>query len=79
MTHTVSSTEAKNSLNALLAEVRRTGEAVVITSHGRPVARLVPVEPIRRSFGQLPHLRVPENFDDPLPDAELAAWAGDGS
>lgn len=29
---------------AVMDEVRRTGTAVVITKHGRPVARLVPVD-----------------------------------
>jgi prevent-host-death family protein len=75
----VTSTEAKNRLNALLAEVERTGESVTITNHGRPVAMLVPVQPLPRRFGQLPNLLVPDNFDDPLPDSELAAWAGDAT
>ena len=75
----VTSTEAKNRLNALLAEVERTGEAVTITNHGRPVAMLVPIQPVPRRFGQLPNLVVPDNFDDPLPDSELAAWEGDAT
>ena len=33
--------EAKNGLSGLLSEVRR-GEAVLITHHGRPVARIEP-------------------------------------
>lgn len=66
--------EAKNRLNALLAAVEQTGESVTITNHGRPVARLVPVRPVPRSFGQLPNLVVPEDFDAPLPDSEIAAW-----
>ncbi|WP_322790581.1 type II toxin-antitoxin system Phd/YefM family antitoxin [Mycolicibacterium anyangense] len=48
---TVSSTAAKNRLNALLAEVERSGVAITITSHGRPVPRLEPVQPVRRTFG----------------------------
>jgi prevent-host-death family protein len=71
---TVTSTEAKATLNALLAEVDRTGTSVTITSHGRPVAVLVPVRETPRRFGQLPNLAVPEDFDDPLPESELAAW-----
>jgi prevent-host-death family protein len=71
---TISSTEAKNRLNALLAEVERTGESVTITNHGRPVAMLVPVSPVPRRFGQLPNLVVPNDFDTPLPGSELAAW-----
>ncbi|UXA11063.1 type II toxin-antitoxin system prevent-host-death family antitoxin [Mycobacterium sp. SMC-8] len=74
MDTTVTSTEAKNRLNALLAEVERTGKAVTITNHGRPVAKLVPVEPVPRKFGQLPNLLVPKDFDEPLPDSELARW-----
>ncbi len=70
----MSSTEAKASLNAVLAELRRTGVPVTITSHGRPVAVLMPVQQSPRRFGQLAHLRVAENFDDPLPNSELAVW-----
>ena len=35
--------EAKNGLSALLDEVRR-GETVLITHHGRPVARIEPYQ-----------------------------------
>lgn len=75
--HSVTSTEAKNRLNALLAEVERTGVGVTITNHGRPVARLEPVRQVRRRFGQLPGLVVGADFDAPLPDDELNAWDGD--
>ena len=74
MDTTVTSTEAKNRLNALLAEVERTGQSVTITNHGRPVAKLVPVQPVPRTFGQLPNLVVPNDFDEPLPESELATW-----
>jgi len=77
METTVTSTDAKNRLNALLADVERTGESVTITNHGRPVAKLVPVQPMQRKFGQLPNLAIPSNFDDPLPIDELDAWEGD--
>jgi len=72
---TVTSTEAKAKLNALLAEVERTGVSVTITNHGRAVAVLAPAHP-RPRFGQLPTLIVPDNFDEPLPEAEIAAWEG---
>jgi Antitoxin VbhA len=29
-----------------------------------------------RQFGQLPTISVPDDFDDPLPDAEIVAWEG---
>lgn len=73
---TVSSTEAKNALNRILADIERTGESVTITNHGRPVAMIVPVAARRRTFGHLPQLVVPANFDDPLPDSELSTWEG---
>lgn len=73
----VSSTEAKNRLNALLADVERTGKTVIITNHGRDVARLVPATPTLRTFGQLPKMSVPDDFDEPLPDDELARFYGD--
>ncbi|MED5813445.1 type II toxin-antitoxin system Phd/YefM family antitoxin [Mycolicibacterium sp. 050232] len=71
---TITSTEAKARLNALLAEVEQTGVSVTITNHGRPVAVLSPAVTQPRMFGQLPNLIVPENFDEPLPADELAAW-----
>lgn len=71
---TVSSTEAKAQLNALLAEVQRTGAPVTITTHGRPVAVLSAIEPRARAFGLLPGLRVGDDFDEPLPESEISAW-----
>ncbi|HEX9176036.1 MAG TPA: type II toxin-antitoxin system Phd/YefM family antitoxin, partial [Mycobacterium sp.] len=44
----VTSTEAKAKLNALLAEVERTGVSVTITNHGRPVAVLTPARQLPR-------------------------------
>ena len=73
---TVSSTEAKAQLNALLAELERTGTPVTITTRGRPVAVLTPVHPRPRAFGQLPSLVVGGDFDEPLPESEVAAWEG---
>lgn len=71
---TLTSTDAKARLNAVLAEVESTGESVTITNHGRPVAVISPFQPKGRAFGQFPNLTVPEDFDDPLPPEELTAW-----
>ena len=76
MDTTVTSTEAKNRLNALLADIERTGRSVTITNHGRPVAMLVPAQPVPRKFGQLPNLVIPSDFDEPLPESELKRWEG---
>lgn len=73
---TVSSTAAKNQLNRLLADVKA-GQSFIITNHGQPVARLVPITAAPRRFGQLPKLVVPKHFDEPMPAEELAAWEGD--
>lgn len=75
----MTSTETKNRLNALLADIERTGQVVTITNHGRPVAKLVPVQPVPRKFGQLPNLLVPSDFDEPLPESELVTWEGTDS
>jgi prevent-host-death family protein len=38
---------------ALLDEVEETGEELVVTKRGRPVARLVPIEPPRSLIGSV--------------------------
>ncbi|MCF8587347.1 type II toxin-antitoxin system Phd/YefM family antitoxin [Gordonia liuliyuniae] len=71
---TISSTDAKARLNAVLAEVEKTGQSITITSHGRPIAVVSPVAPMPRQFGQFPRMEAPDDFDAPLPDGELGAW-----
>lgn len=74
---TVSSTDAKAKLNALLAEVESTGAPVTITKHGRPVAVLTPATAARRVTGSLEGvLEIPDDFDAPLADTDLAFWEG---
>lgn len=73
---TISSTDAKARLNAILAEVESSGQPITITTHGRPVAVLSPATPRNRVFGQFPDVRIPDDFDAPLPDDELRAWEG---
>ncbi|MGI6797653.1 type II toxin-antitoxin system Phd/YefM family antitoxin [Gordonia sihwensis] len=74
---TITSTEAKAKFNAILAEVERTGSPVTVTSHGRAAVMITPVNPRSRTFGQFPGLVIPDDFDAPLPEAELAAWEAD--
>ncbi len=73
---TVSVTAAKAQLSRLLVQVER-GEDVVITRHGKPVAKLMAYRPrARRQFGALRgRVSIDERFFEPLPEAELAAWA----
>ncbi|GGF99568.1 hypothetical protein GCM10007304_11790 [Rhodococcoides trifolii] len=72
----VTSTEAKAKLNALLAQVEKTGVPVTITTHGRAVAVLSPITRRPRTFGQLRSLQIPDWFDEPLSEIELSAWEG---
>ena len=43
MSKTIEASEFKAKCLALLDEVARTGECFVITKHGKPVAKLVPI------------------------------------
>jgi prevent-host-death family protein len=65
---TVNVHEAKTHLSRILRRVM-SGEEVLITNAGEPVARLVPVDrPQVRVLGRDRGLfTVPEDFDDPLP------------
>ncbi|WP_301256177.1 type II toxin-antitoxin system Phd/YefM family antitoxin [Eleftheria terrae] len=49
---TVGAFEAKTHLSALLERVEQ-GEEIVITRHGRPIARLAPLSPASRSADEL--------------------------
>lgn len=65
--------EAKTQLSALMARAEA-GEEIIIARAGRPVLRLVPIgDPPPRTFGGM-RFRVPDDFDTPLSDEELAAW-----
>jgi prevent-host-death family protein len=69
---------AKSQLSRLLDAVAA-GEEVIIAKAGKPVARLVPFErkKERRELGTLAgQFRVPDDFDDPLPDDILDAFEG---
>jgi prevent-host-death family protein len=67
--------EAKTTLSALLRRVAG-GEEITITRGGDPVARLVPVQrQPPRVLGQDRGLfEVPDDFNSPLPDEELAEF-----
>ncbi len=76
MTTVVNVHQAKTHLSRLLDEVAA-GTEVVIAKAGRPVARLVPMEPVvrRKKLGLLKgKISVPEDFDAPLPPDVLAEF-----
>jgi len=62
--------EAKTHLSRLLERVER-GEEVVIARAGKPIARLVSVEPVKKTRGMYGKYKgqiwMSEDFDDPLP------------
>ena len=67
--------EAKTHLSRLLLRVAG-GEEIIIARAGKPVAKLVPVEPKpQRLIGQDDGLfDIPDDFDAPLPDEVLALF-----
>jgi prevent-host-death family protein len=67
--------EAKTNLSRLLRRVSA-GEEIVITSGGRPVAKLVPVRghAERRIGIDDGRVIVPADFDEPLPGAVLESF-----
>jgi prevent-host-death family protein len=72
--------EAKTQLSRLI-ELTQTGQEFIIAKAGKPVARLMPIDrekPPRR-LGLLDgQIRVPDDFNAPLPDVILDAFEGRG-
>lgn len=69
--------DAKNTLSALIQEVAETGEEIVITRHGKPTVKLVPIEEIsaksrREALDRLKALR--DDFARRNPDAPSMTW-----
>lgn len=70
--------DAKTHLSKLVDKVAAGGE-VIIAKAGKPVARLVPLARIGqiRKLGALKgRLKIPDDFDAPLPAKVLAAFEG---
>lgn len=71
--------EAKSTLSQLVQRAAA-GETIFIGPHGRAQAKLVPadtpVKPVRRIGLLKGQLRVPADFDAPLPDDVLDLFEG---
>lgn len=69
--------QAKTELSRLLVQVER-GDEVVIARNGTPVAKLVPFPkpgaPRLRVDTWKGRIRMSQDFDAPLTDAELREW-----
>jgi prevent-host-death family protein len=75
---TVNIHAAKTQLSRLVEDAAK-GEEIVIAKAGKPVARLMPLDeerPERRLGGLAGKVRIPEDFDAPLPDDVLDAFEG---
>jgi len=66
-------TEAKNSLSALLGEVRR-GETVLITHHGKPVAQIMPCDADALTDEAAAKLVQEDIADPPQASLDIAAF-----
>ena len=69
--------EAKTHFSKFL-ERAHGGQEVILAKAGKPYARLMPLAPVanKRQAGRLAEFGdVGAAFFEPLPDAELAAWA----
>ncbi|HEX9463282.1 MAG TPA: type II toxin-antitoxin system prevent-host-death family antitoxin [Alphaproteobacteria bacterium] len=71
---------AKTQLSRLIDKAAE-GEEVVITRHGKPVAKLVATQPraakkLRRIGGLKGKVWIADDFNAPLPDDILAAFEG---
>jgi len=75
---TVNIHAAKTHLSRLVEDAAA-GEEIIIAKSGKPLARLCPLgaRPGKRKLGILEgKLRIPEDFDAPLPDEVLDAFEG---
>jgi len=62
----IAATEFKAKCLGLLDEVAKTGESVVITKRGRPVARLAPIDDPHGLRGSVTYLVADEELIAPL-------------
>lgn len=75
---TINIYDAKTHLSRLIDQAAA-GEEIVIARAGRPVVKLVPVGRPKRRLGLLKgKLKVPADFDAPLPEDLLSSFEGKG-
>lgn len=71
MERTIAASRFKAQCLALLDEVAESGQPIIVTKHGKPVARLEPVEPPPSLVGSVTFLVSDEELIAPLfPDWE---------
>ena len=68
---------AKTHLSRLLDRVAA-GEEIVLGKHGKPIAKLVPIQQATRRPGRLKgKIKIIADFDAPLPEDVAAAFRGE--
>jgi prevent-host-death family protein len=65
-THTYTATRLKARLLGVLDDVAETGEPVTVTKHGKPVARIVPIENAPSLLGSVKILVSDEELIKPI-------------
>ena len=69
---TMSISEVRNRLPAVVDKVKASREAVVVTCHGKPMVRIVPYEDKKNTKNKYPlrglPIRISEEFDEPMPE-----------
>lgn len=76
MEHQINIHEAKTQMSKLV-ERAQGGEEIIIAKAGKPVARIVPLEKVKRKLGLLDgKIKIPDDFNDALPDEILAQSEG---
>jgi prevent-host-death family protein len=77
---TINIHEAKTHLSRYV-ELAASGNEVIIAKSGKPVTKLVPLDdvPARRKLGIFQgRLKVPDNFDAPLPNEVIESFENGG-
>lgn len=69
----VTATRFKAQCLGLLDEVARTGKTLIVTKHGKPVARVVPAEPVSSLVGSVSYLVDEEGLLAPVGERWNAA------
>jgi prevent-host-death family protein len=76
---TINIHEAKTHLSRLVDQAAA-GEEIIIAKAGKPLARLVPYQPVKRPSRKLGMfngtLNIPDDFDAPLHEDELRLFEG---
>ena len=68
--------DAKTQLSSLV-EKAADGEEIIIAKNGKPLAKLGPIQPVRRKPGRLKgKIWMSKDFDAPMPDVIAAFEAG---